>query len=150
MRAPSPALTTRQLIEAIKQLERYSLDDSTLSLWAKTELVTPSVRHVYGQRGPGRGRLYSLDDLARVRLIMRLKRSGLSVQKIRIVLAHLEQELPEALKRNTKAVLLVDGTRGVIVRQPGMADREIPSGQFLLPLAEVVEGNAETAAALAA
>nr|PZN75081.1 MAG: hypothetical protein DIU57_18565 [Pseudomonadota bacterium] len=62
----------------------------------------------------------------------------------------LEKELPEGLKRNAKAVLLVDGTRGVIVRQPGMADREIPSGQFLLPLAEVVEGNAETAAALAA
>jgi DNA-binding transcriptional MerR regulator len=139
-------LTTGQLLAAVEQLEGHAVDANTLSVWAQTGLVVPSVE--YPERR-GSGRIYSLDDLARVRLIMRLKQGGLSTQRIRIVFAQLGDELAEMLRPNTKVVLAVD-RRTAILKRPGQADREIPGGQLRLPLVEVVKGNAKVAAALAA
>lgn len=63
--------------------------------------------------------------------------------KVRAVLAYLQDELQEALSRKTPATLIVDGWRGSIVRRAQNQDLEVPSGQFRLPLADVVKGNEE-------
>jgi DNA-binding transcriptional MerR regulator len=55
-----------------------------LAYWALTGLVRPSVQDA-GK--PGRPRLYSPDDLARLRRIVERRRQGVSLQSIRKQLA---------------------------------------------------------------
>lgn len=51
-----------------------------LDYWARTELVTPSVR---GADGSGTQRLYSFDDIVALRVVKRLLDTGVSLQKVR-------------------------------------------------------------------
>lgn len=51
-----------------------------LDYWARTELVTPSVR---GAEGSGTQRLYSFDDIVALRVVKRLLDTGVSLQKVR-------------------------------------------------------------------
>jgi DNA-binding transcriptional MerR regulator len=138
----SLVLTTQQLIAAIRELDGVVLNTRTLASWAKTGIVMPSIiwRHRRGRYYP---RVYSLSDLARVRLVVRLRNAGVSMPKVRTILAYLSQELQEVLKPKTEAVLIVQGWQGTIVRRPGSYDLEIPTGQLRLPLVDVVEGNRE-------
>lgn len=150
---PHPlVLSTPQMVRAILDLEGIELDARTVSDWARGGIAPASIspRQSYreGKRGSV-GRLYSLADFHRIRLIARLKREGVSSQKIRNILAFCERELPDVLKPGTRAVLIVDHWRAVIVHQPGRDDVEVPSGQIRLPLREVVT-DAKTAARYAA
>jgi DNA-binding transcriptional MerR regulator len=140
----SLSLTTRQVIAAVQELEGQQLNQRTLSAWAHMEIAVPSV---IWQRKRGRysTRVYSLDDLAQIRLVVRLKRAGFSMPRVRAVLAYLSRELPDVLKPKTEAVLIVEGWRAAIVRRVGSADLELPSGQYRLLLAEVINGNIEAA-----
>ena len=142
----SPVLTSGEVLKAVRKLEGHDLHINTLAYWAKAGIATPSVRWDR-KRGRYHGRLYNMADLARVRLVVRLTRgeARVSMPKARNILTSVEDKLPELLKRKTKAVLHVDGWRGVIVLRPGHADVELPTGQTVLPLASVIEGNAETA-----
>jgi DNA-binding transcriptional MerR regulator len=51
-----------------------------LDYWARTGLVTPSVREA---QGSGTQRLYSFDDLVELRVIKRLLDTGVSLQRVR-------------------------------------------------------------------
>ena len=51
-----------------------------LDYWARTGLVTPSVRPADGS---GSQRLYSFEDLVELRIIKRLLDAGISLQRIR-------------------------------------------------------------------
>ncbi|HEV8344506.1 MAG TPA: MerR family transcriptional regulator [Candidatus Binatia bacterium] len=138
------SLTTRQVIAAVQELEGQELNQRTLAAWAHMEIAVPSV--VWERkRGRYSARVYSLDDLARIRLVVRLRKAGFSMTRVRAVLAYLSRELPEVLKPKTQAVLIVEGWRAAIVRRAGSGDLEIPSGQYRLSLAEVIKGNIEAA-----
>jgi DNA-binding transcriptional MerR regulator len=140
----SLVLTARQVIAAVQELEGQELNARTLSAWAQMEIAVPSVSWER-RRGRYNLRVYSLYDLARIRLLVRLRKAGISMPRVRAVFAYLEKELYEVLKPKTQAVLVVEGWRGVIVRRSGSPDLELPSGQFRLPLSYVVEGNEEAA-----
>lgn len=51
-----------------------------LDYWARTGLVTPSVREA---QGSGTQRLYSFEDLAELRVVKRLLDAGVSLQRVR-------------------------------------------------------------------
>ncbi len=140
----SLALNTPQVIAAVRQLEGQKLNQRTLAAWAQMEIAVPSVAWER-KRGRYSARVYNLADLARIRLVVRLRRAGLSMSRVRAVLAYLNRELPEALKPKTQAVLIVDGWRAVIVGHAKSPDLEVPSGQYRLPLVEVIKGNIEAA-----
>jgi DNA-binding transcriptional MerR regulator len=140
-------LTTSQVIALVGELDREKLKPRTLAVWAQTGIVVPSVAW-QRRRGRYNPRVYNLTDLARVRLVVRLRKAGVSMPRVRAVLAYLDRELREVLRPKTQAVLIVEGWRGAIVHRPGRPDMEVPSGQLRLPLMDVVEGNREAAKVL--
>lgn len=138
------ALTTRQVIMVVQKLDGEKLNTRTLAAWAQTKIAVPSVAW-QRRRGRYNPRIYNLADLAQIRLVVRLRKAGISMPRVRAVMAYLDRELRGVLKPKTQAVLIVEGWHGAIIRSPGSPDLEIPSGQLRLPLADVVKGNIETA-----
>lgn len=136
-------LTTKQTIAALARLEGQQLAVRTLALWAASNLVTPSVDWQHRRRSP---RLYGLRDLAKARLVLRLRRAGISMPRVRLVLAELVAtgELRELLHLRSRAVVMVDGWR-VTIHRDGEPARELPSHQFRLELRDVMQDNAEVA-----
>jgi DNA-binding transcriptional MerR regulator len=145
---PSEAevLTTPQLQEAVSRLERTAPpSNAILHAWIKSGLIQPRF-----DRTAGRAALWSLDDLAVIRLILRLRNAGISGQRVRLILSQIGPDLPNLLKSDRQEkLLIVDGYRAVL-RTVGSADRELPSGQLRLPLASIVEDNDKVAAAIRA
>jgi DNA-binding transcriptional MerR regulator len=136
-------LTSPQVVDVIRKLDGEDLNPRTLAAWAAMGVAVPT----FWPRKKGRTnvRHYTMADLARVRLIVRLRCSGVSMHRVRVILATVEDTLPELLKRKTRAELIVNGWSGAIVRRPGRADVEVPSGQTVLPLSDVIEGNEKAA-----
>ena len=75
-----------------------------LDYWARTGLVTPSVR---AADGSGSQRLYGFTDLVELRIIKRLLDAGVSLQRIREAIGYLRQEA--AGKPLTDITLMSDG-----------------------------------------
>ena len=143
--SPAPlTLTTPQVIAAVARLDDLQLTQQTLQEYSATRLVVPS-RPAPATGGRGLAHRYTLADLARLRLVLKLRGEGLPMQRVRRVVAEIADRLPELLRPNTRAVLEVVGGRAVIVRRPGEADVEIPGTQLRLPLVDCVKGNAEIA-----
>jgi DNA-binding transcriptional MerR regulator len=59
-----------------------------LDYWARTALVEPSVRAAHGS---GSQRLYSFRDICVLKVVKRLLDTGISLQQIRIAVAHLRE-----------------------------------------------------------
>jgi DNA-binding transcriptional MerR regulator len=76
-----------------------------LDYWARTELVTPSVRDATGS---GSQRLYSFQDLVSLRVIKKLLDTGISLQRVRKAVDHLK-----SMKRPPHGVTLMSDGRGV-------------------------------------
>lgn len=76
-----------------------------LDYWARTELVTPSVRDAHGS---GTQRLYSFEDLLALKVIKKLLDTGVSLQRVRKAVEHLK-----AMKRPPQGVTLMSDGRGV-------------------------------------
>ena len=76
-----------------------------LDHWARTDLLKPSLR---AARGSGTQRLYSFTDLVQLRVIKRLRDTGISLTKIRKAIEWLRSEMheDEQLRGST---LLSDG-----------------------------------------
>ena len=77
-----------------------------LDYWARTDLVTPSVR---AADGSGSQRLYSFTDLVELRIIKRLLDAGVSLRRIRDAISYLRREA--AGKPLTDITLMSDGKR---------------------------------------
>ncbi len=60
-----------------------------LDYWARTELVRPSIR---GAQGSGTQRLYSFEDIVRLRVIKRLLDAGVNLERIRAALDELARQ----------------------------------------------------------
>jgi len=76
-----------------------------LDYWARTELVTPSVRDASGS---GTQRLYSFQDLVTLRVIKNLLDTGVSLQRVRKAVEHLE-----SMDRPVSGVTLMSDGKGV-------------------------------------
>lgn len=147
---PIPALhlTTAQVIAAVERLDGETLPARTLSTWAYQGIAEPTVRFER-KRGRYNVRLYNLSDLARVRVVVRLRRAGVSLAQVRTIVAYLDAELRDVLKPKTRAALLFDGRRAYVT-QPGAAAVDVPTGQLRLKLdlEECVTGNERAARAV--
>jgi DNA-binding transcriptional MerR regulator len=76
-----------------------------LDYWARTELVTPSIRDAHGS---GSQRLYSFQDLVSLRVIKKLLDTGVSLQRVRKAVQHLK-----SMKRPPHGVTLMSDGHGV-------------------------------------
>lgn len=76
-----------------------------LDYWARTDLVTPSIRDATGS---GSQRLYSFQDLVTLRVIKNLLDTGVSLQRVRKAVEHLQ-----AMERPVSGVTLMSDGRGV-------------------------------------
>jgi DNA-binding transcriptional MerR regulator len=74
-----------------------------LDYWARTELVAPSYRKA---EGSGTQRLYSFDDVVRLKVVKRLLDSGVSLQKVRLAV----DELRARGQGLAETTLISDGT----------------------------------------
>ena len=74
-----------------------------LDYWARTGLVTPSIREAGGS---GTQRLYSFQDLVVLKVIKKLTDAGVSLQRVRKAIAYLRQSGHE---RPTGITLMSDG-----------------------------------------
>src|SRR5437867_13367237 len=75
-----------------------------LDYWARTGLVTPSIREAGGS---GTQRLYSFQDMLVLRVVKKLLDTGVSLQQIRKAVEYL-QEMNQPLRGVT---LMADGIR---------------------------------------
>ncbi len=76
-----------------------------LDYWARTELVTPSVRDAHGS---GTQRLYSFQDLVSLRVIKSLLDTGISLQRVRKAVEYLQE-----MDRPPHGVTLMSDGKGV-------------------------------------
>lgn len=76
-----------------------------LDYWARTGLVTPSVRDA---QGSGTQRLYSFQDLVSLKVIKNLLDTGISLQRVRKAVEYLQE-----MDRPTHGVTLMSDGKGV-------------------------------------
>jgi len=131
----SGVLTTGEVLEALKELDGDTVSQRTLCYWVHSGLVTASVR---GPRGRRRAHLFRRDDLLRARLVARLRRDGLPLQRVRLALAHLGDELTDALATGRGRVV-VDRERGTARLIRRGRELDALTGQYELPLRELAD-----------
>ena len=68
-----------------------------LDYWARTGLVTPSIRDAHGS---GTQRLYSFQDLVSLKVIKKLLDTGVSLQRVRKAVEHLRSMKRPAPRRD--------------------------------------------------
>lgn len=74
-----------------------------LDYWARTKLVEPTFRKASGS---GTQRLYSFDDIVRLKVVRRLLETGVSLQKVRLAI----EELRARGQSIAETTLISDGT----------------------------------------
>ncbi len=100
-----------------------------LDYWARTDLVTPSVRDAGGS---GTQRLYSFGDLVLLRVIKKLLDTGVSLQRIRRAIAYLRQHVGS---HPTGMTLLSDGSRIYAADSPEEIIDLLQKGQGVFAIA---------------
>ncbi|HET7475962.1 MAG TPA: MerR family transcriptional regulator [Dermatophilaceae bacterium] len=116
-----------------------------LDYWARTGLVEPSVR---GAAGSGTQRLYSFRDILVLKVVKRLLDTGVSLQQIRVAVAHLRRRGVDDLAQITlmsdgasvyectsadEVIDLVQGGQGVFGIAVGRVWREVEGELAQLP-----------------
>jgi DNA-binding transcriptional MerR regulator len=99
-----------------------------LDYWARTELVTPSIRDASGS---GTQRLYSFQDLVTLRVIKTLLDTGVSLQRVRVAVEHL-RDMEEPL---TGVTLMSDGDGVYEAHSPEAVVDLLRSGQGVFAIA---------------
>lgn len=102
-----------------------------LDYWARTELIAPSLVQASGS---GSRRLYSYDDLVRLKVIKRLLDNGIKLEKVRAIFDYVRNELGEDI---SSANLVIDGANAAIVRSQDDLIDALQRGQGVLPLSNI-------------
>ena len=112
-----------------------------LDYWARTALVTPSVRDASGS---GTQRLYSFHDLVTLRVIKNLLDTGVSLQRVRKAVEHLQ-----AMEEPLSGVTLMSDGQGVYeAHSPEAVIDLLRQGQGVFAIAlDRVREDVETAVA---
>jgi len=100
-----------------------------LDYWARTELVTPSIREAGGS---GTQRLYSFQDLILLKLIKNLLDAGVSLQQIRHAIEYLRENESNEL---TGITLMSDGRTIYACSSPGEIMDLLKRGQGVFGIA---------------
>lgn len=100
-----------------------------LDYWARTGLVTPSIREA---EGSGTQRLYSFQDLVQLRVIKQLIETGVSLQKIRQAVAYLREKMQT---QPSGITLMSDGHRIYAAESPGEIIDLLQRGQGVFAIA---------------
>ncbi|MFP5308447.1 MAG: MerR family transcriptional regulator [Actinomycetes bacterium] len=105
-----------------------------LDYWARTELVTPTVREASGS---GTQRLYSFDDVVQLRVVKRLLDTGVSLQRVRLAI----DELRRRGRSVAEVTLVSDGSSVFAVDDNQQLIDLLQRGQgvFAIALGPVVE-----------
>jgi DNA-binding transcriptional MerR regulator len=101
---------------------------SQLAYWDKTGLVRPSLRAASGR---GSRRLYSIDDIFELKVLMKLLDSSLSLQRIRSSFQFIRGQ-SRAL---SSLVVLTDGRTIYIYQDYGILVDTLKQGQTVLRIA---------------
>jgi DNA-binding transcriptional MerR regulator len=120
-----------------------------LDYWARTGLVTPSIRDAGGS---GTQRLYSFQDLVELRVIKKLLDAGVSLQRIRRAIGFLRDHLKKAPHGVT---LMSDGSSIYACESPNEVMDLLQRGQGVFGIAvdkvwTDVEGSVKKTARAAA
>ncbi len=122
-----------------------------LDYWARTGIVEPSVRSAGGS---GTQRLYGFRDILVLKVVKRLLDTGVSLQQIRVAIAHLRERGVEDLAQITlmsdgasvyectsadEVIDLVQGGQGVFGIAVGRVWREVEGELAQLPSERAVE-----------
>jgi DNA-binding transcriptional MerR regulator len=100
-----------------------------LDYWARTGLLTPSVKDAGGS---GTQRLYSFQDLVLLRTIRNLLDAGVSLQSIRKAIDYLREQLGT---EPSSATLVSDGRRVYAVTSPDEIVDLLSKGQGVFAIA---------------
>jgi DNA-binding transcriptional MerR regulator len=100
-----------------------------LDYWARTGLVSPSVRPATGS---GTQRLYGFRDVLLLKVIKRLLDAGISLQQIRTAIAHLSERGIDDLTRIT---LMSDGASVYMCTSPDEVIDLLAGGQGVFGIA---------------
>lgn len=115
-----------------------------LDYWARTDLITPSMRQA---NGSGSQRLYSFTDVVQLKMIKRLKDAGMSLPKIRMAMETLREHLGEH-RSLTDVTLVADGSSIYAATSPDQIIDVLQRGQGVFamavgPLTEELEADVE-------
>ncbi|MDX1510249.1 MAG: MerR family transcriptional regulator [Nitriliruptorales bacterium] len=104
-----------------------------LDYWARTGLVEPTVQSADGS---GSKRLYSFDDIVRLKVVKRLLDAGVSLQKVRLAV----EELAHRGQTPADVTLVSDGTSVYAVDDDAQVVDLLRKGQgvFAIAMAPVV------------
>ena len=102
-----------------------------LDYWARTGLIAPSLVEATGS---GSRRLYSYDDLVRLKVIKRLLDNGIKLEKVRAIFDYVRNELGQDI---SSANLVIDGASAAIVRSQDDLIDALQRGQGVLPLSSI-------------
>ena len=102
-----------------------------LDYWARTGLIAPSLVEATGS---GSRRLYSYDDLVRLKVIKRLLDNGIKLEKVRAIFDYVRNELGQDI---SSANLVIDGANAAIVRSQDDLIDALQRGQGVLPLSSI-------------
>jgi DNA-binding transcriptional MerR regulator len=100
-----------------------------LDYWARTGLVTPTLRDAHGS---GNHRLYGFTDILVLKIVKRLLDAGVSLQNIRLAVAHLRAHGIHDLAQVT---LLSDGITIYECRSPHEITDLLKGGQAVFGIA---------------
>ena len=99
-----------------------------LDYWARTNLVTPSIREAGGS---GTQRLYSFQDLLQLKVVKNLLDAGVALQQIRRAIEYLK----ESRESLTGVTLMSDGRRIYTPESPEAVVDLISKGQGVFAIA---------------
>jgi DNA-binding transcriptional MerR regulator len=99
-----------------------------LAYWDQTGLLTPSLRAASGR---GSRRLYSLQDIIELKILLRLLKSSLSLQRIRASFRFI-RERPEPL---ASLIILTDGETIYLYQDENLLVDTLKHGQTVLRIA---------------
>jgi hypothetical protein len=141
-------LGSPEVREAILRLDGVHLAQRTLANWLEKGFVVASIKWPR-RRGPANAVQFNLSDLARIRLLVALrKRHNLPFDIAIDIIRQVDADLLRAPGAATIAVA-IDGWRVRIAGRDGAQDVALP-GQLRLPLQRVVDGNEQVARELIA
>ena len=104
-----------------------------LDYWAELGIVSPSVRKAAGK---GHVRLYSFEDLVKLRIVKNLRQLGLSLQQVRKALRKLPKKHP-GTDPLLDEVLLTDGRTLFRRLESGQLADVLAEGQLVLNIIRV-------------
>ena len=127
-----------------------------LDYWARTSLVTPSIRPATGS---GHARLYGFRDILELKIVKRLLDTGVSLQQIRTAVEHLRARGQNDLTQVTlmsdgatvyectsadEVIDLLAGGQGVFGIAIGRVWQEVEGTLAALPIESVEAGQSES------